>query len=323
MALTARIVLIVLGLLALLLAGAWILLRRPDIPYAALDDRYANAQSRWLDLPGGVRVHYRDQGRRGAPVLVMVHGYGASLEAWEPWISRLGADYRVVSLDLPGHGLTRAPASYRPSIDDYAELTDQLAQTLKLGPYVAIGNSMGGAVAWHIALRHPTHVRGLVLVDSAGWPDPSYDPKNPPLIFKLLMSPVGRAFLSQVDTRPMAKSGLLAAYLDPALVTPELIDRYVNFSRAPGHRAILINIQTSGFGEASPAVFRSIAAPTLVMHGEKDRMIPVQVGRDYAAAIPGAQLVIYPGVGHVPMEQIPDQSVLDLRAFLSRLPSAP
>ena len=146
----------------------YVTLLRPDIPYARLEAKYANAASRFIDMPGGLQVHYRDQGDKARPAVVMVHGFSASLQAWEPWVTRLGRDYRIVTLDLPGHGLTRAPAGYRPNTTAYADLVDQLALRLKLGPYVVVGNSMGGAVAWKDALRHPADVRALVLVDAAG-----------------------------------------------------------------------------------------------------------------------------------------------------------
>lgn len=159
---------------ATLLAGAVLLagcaLARGDIPYGVLEAKYADARSRWLDLPGGLHVRYRDQGPRDAPARLMIHGFSASLEAWEPWVARLSGDFRIITLDLPGHGLTRAPASYAPSIDAYADLTDTLAGRLGVTSYAVIGDSMGGAVAWDDALRHAGHVRALVLVDSAGWP---------------------------------------------------------------------------------------------------------------------------------------------------------
>ena len=326
MALAGRIIVIVLGVLIALLALAWLLLRRPDIPYATLEERYGNAQSRYLDLPGGLHIHYRDQGRRDGPVLVMVHGFSASLEAWEPWVARLSNDYRIVTLDLPGHGLTRAPAGYKVSVNGYADITDQVAKALNLPPYVIIGNSMGGGVAWTLALHHPQNLRGLVLVDAAGWPtEPAGggEPKDTPLIFKLLQSGVGRAILGQIDTRPMAQSGLKAAYVDPAIVTPALVSRYVDLSRAPGHRAMMISILTLRGEGATPDSFKAIHVPTLVMHGDKDVLIPLDNSQSFAAAIPGARLIVYPGVGHVPMEQIPDQSAADLRAFLASLPPVP
>jgi pimeloyl-ACP methyl ester carboxylesterase len=292
----------------------------PDIPYATLEAKYANAQSKYMDLPGGLHVHYRDQGNPNGPPILMVHGFSASLHAWEPWVTRLGGDYRIITLDLPGHGLTRAPSSYVMSLDRFADVVDAVAQRLNLGPYVVVGNSMGGGAAWSLALRHPDHLRGLVLVDSIGWPTPGQN--KAPLIFKVLENPVGRLMMRKMDPRQFAEPGLKQAYVDRSLVTPALVDRYVDLARAPGHRAILLNGD-----ERSPpitaATFKAINTPTLVMHGEADTVIPVAAGRGLASAIPGAKLITYPGVGHVPMEQIPDRSAEDLRLFLRSLDKKP
>ncbi len=308
-----------LALAGVIAAGAAVLLK-PDIPFATLERKYANAQSKFMDLPGGLHIHYRDQGNSNGPAIVMVHGYSASLQAWEPWVARLGADYRIVTLDLPGHGLTRAPASYLMSLNGFAEVIDTVAQRLKLGPYVVVGNSMGGGAAWTLALRHPDHLRGLVLVDSIGWPAPPSQQKTP-LIFKLMSTPVGLWLLGHMDTRQMAENGLKSAYVDPKLVTPALIDRYVELSRAPGHRAILLNGEEGKGPPVTAETLHAIKTPTLVMHGDADAIVPVSVGRALAGAIPGAKLITYPGVGHVPMEQIPDASARDLDAFLKTLGS--
>jgi pimeloyl-ACP methyl ester carboxylesterase len=295
-------------------ALAWIALQRPDIPYDRLEAKYANPVSRFVDLPGGLHVHYRDQGDPAGPAIVMVHGFAASLQAWEPWVRRLGPRYRLVSLDLPAHGLTRAPAARRLSLDGDAQVVDELADRLRLRRFVIVGNSRGGGVAWTYALRHPGRVRALVLVDSVGGPMGQGGRPGSPIVFRLMASPLGRALLRRVDLRPLAAQGLRSAYGDPALVTPALVDRYVDLSRAPGHRDIIL--QSRPAPPPPPSVFRAIAIPTLVMHGEEDRLIPIASGRALAAAIPDAKLITYPGVGHVPMEQIPDRSAADLEAFL-------
>lgn len=309
-----------LGWLRAALVGALALLGgcAKDIPYETLEQRYASAASRYMDLASGVRVHYRDQGPRDAPAVVLVHGFSASLHAWEPWVARISDDYRTISLDLPGHGLTRTPAGYALSPQGNVAVADEVARRLGADRFVIAGNSMGGGVAWTYALAHPDRVRGLVLVDAAGWPEAGRG-ERPPLAFVLLANPVGRALLRNLDPRPLAEPGLKSAYGDPALVTPALVDRYVDFARAPGRRAQL----TSGRrprGAADPGVFASIAVPTLVMHGEEDGIIPVSASRGFAGAIPGAKLVVYPGTAHVPMEQIPDRSAAELKAFLAGLP---
>ncbi len=165
-----KILLWLLGAALLLLVIGWFALQRPDTSYADLDARYANAESKFMGLPGGLRGHYRDEGDPQAPVLVMVHGFSASLHTWEPWTQRLKADYRIITLDLPGHGLTRAPEGYAAGIGAYADYVDAVTQRLGVDRFTLIGSSMGGHVGWIYALEHPEKLDGLVLVGAAGWP---------------------------------------------------------------------------------------------------------------------------------------------------------
>lgn len=244
-----------------------------------------------------------------------MHGFSASLDAWEPWVARLGDRYRVITLDLPGHGLTRAPADFKAGAVADADIVDQLATTLGVSSYVVGGNSMGGGVAWRDAVDHPDHVRALILVDSVGAPMPE-SRGGGPLIFKLLANPITRFLIRDIDNTALARDGLYKAYYDRRLVTEALVRRYVDLSRAPGHRQILLSGRP---GPIDPGIFRRIKAPTLVLHGEKDALIPVAAGRSLANAIPGAVLITYPDTGHVPMEQIPDRSAADAAAFLARL----
>ena len=91
------------GLAAIAVIGGYLTLRRPDLPYDALERHYGNAQSRYVDLPDGVHLHYRDQGLRTGPAVLLIHGYSASLHAWEPWIARgarLWNDANVLALSL-------------------------------------------------------------------------------------------------------------------------------------------------------------------------------------------------------------------------------
>jgi pimeloyl-ACP methyl ester carboxylesterase len=307
-----------LALVAVLIL-AYLVLRRGDIPYTTLEARYAAPTSHYIDLPGGVRMHYRDEGDPSGPVLLLIHGYSASAADWDAWSKRLGADYRIIAPDLPGHGLTRTPPGYKASTDGFVAAVNALATALDLQKFVIVGNSMGGGVAWNYALAHPDHVLGLVLVDSAGWPaSPSArDDGKGAVIFKLLANPFARQIIKNLDSRGWVKQGLDAAFLDKSLVTPALIDRYADFSRGPGHRDILLEINQAPHNVATDQRLGAIRAPTLVMFGEQDHLIPAVDGEKFKSAIPGSTLILYPNVGHVPMEQIPDQSAADVERWLS------
>ena len=245
-----RFLLGALLLVAVVLVGGYFLLSRPATTYADLDRSYASPASKFIDMGGGVSAHYRDEGNPNGRTLLLIHGFSASLQTWEPWVAALGGEYRMVSLDLPGHGLTRTPAGYTPTMEGYADLVDAFAAKLNLGKVVAIGSSMGGGTAWQLALRHPERVDALVLVDAAGWPEPRTGKE--PAIFKLLRNPVAGPILRRLDNTPMVREGLQSAFADPALVDDAMVKRYVDMSRAPGHGEVLLALMT-GNGERTAA----------------------------------------------------------------------
>ena len=307
------------GLAALLLAGAYFVLNRPDIPYAALESSYAGPASRYADLPGGVRMHYRDQGNSDGPVLILVHGFASSLHTWEPWVERLGDEYRIISLDLPGHGLTRAPAGYDASMAAYVGEVRALANELQLGRYAIAGSSMGGNVAWEYTLAHPEQVESLILVGSSGWPEATDGAEAEPTVFKLLRNPLLGPLLRTIDSTALTRQGLEAAFFDPALATEDMVRRYVDLSRAPGHRDILLQL-TLGAGERNYATPERLAplanTPVLILWGDTDRLVAPAHAEQFHNAISGSQLIVFENTGHVPQEERPEESAMAAREFL-------
>ncbi len=293
-----------------------------EIPYEELEVSYGLPTSAYFEPEAGLRVHYSVEGPDGARDIILVHGFAASVHAWLPWAERLRDDFRLISVDLPGHGLTASPEGYRASLQGNAALIDELATEVGADRFVLVGNSMGGAVALTYALDHPERLDGLVLVNSAGWSGGDDETgEGPPVVFMLLNNPIGRAILKMFDPRMFATGGLEAAYLDEELVTDELIDRYAELALAPGHRDVLLTQNSSPLEPLTANRLSAITVPTLVMAGDQDRIIPVTASQEIAAAIPGAVLVTYPDGGHVPMEQLPDKSAADMRAFLESLPA--
>ena len=142
---------------------AWLELRGPDIPYEMLEAKFADDASRFVDLPGGLHVHYQEEGHASLPLLVLLHGFGDSYTTWDGWVRELGGQFRIIRLDFPGHGLTRAPCDYVLRGDALAEFVDAFAAKLDLPQFALAGNSMGGSVAWQLALRHPDRINALIL----------------------------------------------------------------------------------------------------------------------------------------------------------------
>lgn len=306
---------VVFGVIVLALLAAWLKLRGPDIPYATLEAKYSDDATRFVDLPGGYHAHYRDAGDPKGPLLVLLHGFGDSYTSWEGWVRELKPQFHLISLDFPGHGLTRAPAGVQLSGDELVAFVDAFATQLALPPFALAGNSLGGGVAWQYAVRHPERLDALILVDAAGFPNEK-PPGEVPLAFRILRYPIGRAILRNIDNRPLIDEGLKTDVFDKSLITPALVDRWAEFQRAPGHRAILMSLNPGALAQATPAQLGGIRVPTLVLHGESDVLIEPASARKFAAAIPNAQLILYPHVGHLPQIEIPQRSAADVAAFL-------
>ena len=317
--------LVIVGLVAIVAVGGYFALKRPDIPYATLAAEYESNASRYADLPGGIRMHYRDQGE--GPVLLLIHGFSASLHTWEPWVDRLATgdqrlnDYRVISIDLPGHGLTRAPAGYQANIDNLRDAVADFVRLQGLQRFAIAGSSMGGNVAWEYALAHPEHVEALILVDASGWEDTRPEAAEEPAIFKLLRNPVAGPILSGLDNTRLIREGLEASFYDASLVTDAMVERYAEMSRAPGHREILLQL-TLGFRDRNCATaerLSALAMPVLILTGDTDRLVPPEHARQFHDAIPNSELIVFENVGHIPQEEIPDESAMAVHEFLYRI----
>jgi pimeloyl-ACP methyl ester carboxylesterase len=319
--LVLKVVGVGVAVLVVLAVAAWLKLRGPDIPYAELDAKYAGPGSGFVDLPGGLKVHVQETGNPAGRTVVLLHGFGDSFTSWEGWVPVLAADYRVIAVDLPGHGLTRAPEGYVPTSAGLVDAVEGVAAARNLTSFALAGNSLGGGVAWNYALRHPERLSALILVDAAGWPQPP--PAHLPLAFRMLRYRIGRWLLSHIDNRPLIEEGLRIDVYDPSVITPAFIDRWAEFQRAPGHRAILMSVNPAALAAATAAALAAIRAPTLVLHGENDPLIEVASGRKFAAAIPGATLITYPHVGHLPQVEVPERSARDVAAFLAAHPATP
>jgi pimeloyl-ACP methyl ester carboxylesterase len=309
-----RILAVILGLIVLILIGVWLKLRGPDIPYETLEAKYAQGDSHFVDLPGGYRAHYRENGDPGAPLLVLLHGFGDSFTTWEGWVRELTPQFHIISLDFPGHGLTRAPVGSTLSGDNLADFVDAFAAALSLPKFAVAGNSMGGGAAWELAVRHPDRVNALILVDAAGFANDN--PGKQPIAFVILRYRLGRFLLSKIDNRPLIDQGLKVDVHDKSLITPFIVDRFAEFQRAPGHREVLMSVNIGSRAGSTAQLLSSIKVPTLILWGESDPLIEPAAAKKFAAAIGGSKLITYPEVGHLPQLEIPQRSAADVAAFL-------
>ena len=305
------------AIVALLIIGGLAIGYTPDTDPAKMRAKYANAASQFIDIGGGITVHVRDEGNRNGRAIVLIHGSNASLQTWEPWVRRLGSAYRIISLDLPGHGMTgRNPAG----IYDYPVFVDVVDKVMgKLGITRAVigGNSMGGGVSWMFALAHPNKTDALILVDAAG--APQWQARKVPIGFKIARMPVLRNLAQLITPRSMLESSLQTSVSKSEIINDAMIDRYWELLRYPGNREATLKrfALVHNNHPATPADLAKIKVPVLILWGEADNLIPFASARWFANALPGSQLIVYPGVGHIPMEEVPDESAAAVKTFLT------
>ena len=301
------------GLLAALLAGfvawAW----APDTDRAAMIAKYGGSQARWAEGPDGLRVHYRVSGPEDALPLVLIHGTSASLHTWAPLRERLDDAYRVVAYDQPGHGLTGPHPDRDYSYGGMADGLEAVLAAENIEQAVFVGNSMGGWIAWQHALAQPDQVLALVLLDASGIPLDE-KPKNA-LGFRLMRSPLGRAAAQRLTPRAAIEASVHDTISREEIITAAMVDRYWELLRYPGNRQAMADMFARQREDLSDRL-GEIEAPTLVLWGDEDQLVPVSSAQGFVDRMPDAQAVIYDGVGHLPMEEVPDAVATDLRTFL-------
>jgi pimeloyl-ACP methyl ester carboxylesterase len=302
------IIVVVFVLLAVSI-GLW--LWTPDKSRSILQAKYLNAPGDIVEILG-THLHVRDSGAKTSPAIILLHGFGSSLQTWDAWASVLQNDHRVVRFDLPGSGLSEPDPT-----GDYTDartlaLIGALMDRLQIDQASVIGNSIGGRIAWKFAAEYPQRVRKLVLISPDGFASAGFgygDKHTVPASIKLM-----RYFLPKT----LVRQSIASAYGNPSALTEETLDRYYDLMRAPGVRQAMIERMEQTVLLDPEPLLRKISAPTLLVWGEKDALIPFGNADDYLRDIRDARLVSFPELGHVPQEEAPALSVQPVQSFLAQ-----
>ena len=298
------------GALALVMTWA------PDVPVDELKARWARPPSRFIEV-NGLQVHLRDEGPHDDPVpIVLLHGTSASLHTWEGWARELRDKRRVIRFDLPGFALTGPNRENDYSTEAYVKFVRATMDKLGVLRFVLAGNSLGGQIAWSTAAAMPDRVAALVLVDASGYPQEVITTKQSiPLGFRIARTPGLRVFMEHTLPRGVVESSVRNVYGDPSKVSPELVDLYMAMTLREGNRRALGRRMDQGY-TADVSKLKDIKAPTLVLWGGKDRLVPPELGPMFVRDIKGAKLVVFDDLGHVPQEEDPARTVAEVKRFL-------
>jgi pimeloyl-ACP methyl ester carboxylesterase len=293
----------------LLLALAAYALWAPDLAFAELQKRYSSTSNNVVNVDG-MRIHYKDTGPQDAPVLLFLHGFGSSLQTWDVWAGSLEQKYRVIRLDLPGFGLTGPSPS-----NDYSELNDvntltQFVDKLGVSDLSVIGHSMGGKIAWTFAAAHPDRVKALVLMAPDGFPQPEAIGTKPyamPAIMGLMKFCLPRYFV---------RKSIEPAFADTNALDDKMVSRYHDMLRAPGVRAAILERGNQTIYTDPVPRLKKIKAPTLLLWGEEDKMIPSSNATSYAGVLAQSKTVFIPKLGHLLHEEQANIGLAQLAEFL-------
>ncbi|MGA8921933.1 MAG: alpha/beta hydrolase [Candidatus Dormiibacterota bacterium] len=289
------------------------------------------------DLDGP--VHYLDFGGSGEPLL-MVHGLGGNALNWMAVGPRVAESYRALAIDLAGFGQT--PLFNRSAaVGANAALVHEFIDRVIGQPVVVMGNSMGGYISILEAAAHPQSVRAMILVDPA---IPGVHVRRPEPAMLGVMAALSIPGLAQNllgrRARALGPEGLVRQALelvcaDASRVDPAIVEAHVKLTRERGHlgrqndRAFLQASRSIGLRMADPRFWSRVAqveAPTLLVHGSLDRLIPVAAARALVRRRPDWQLEVLDGVGHVPMMETPARFMDTLDAWsayrIARAPAA-
>ncbi|HIJ75368.1 MAG TPA: alpha/beta hydrolase [Deltaproteobacteria bacterium] len=264
----------------------------------------------------GFSINYEDQGQ-GQPI-ILLHGFGAGTYTWRHILTHFSKAYRVIAIDLKGHGLSDKPRDNNYSVADQGDIIYEFIKEHSLDNVTLVGNSMGGAVSITTYLMQCDHgtnyISKLVLIDSA-----SYRQRLPVFISVLRIPIINVLLPCLTSTKFRARNVLQEAFFDRTGITEDMVASYASYLSLPGSSYALTKtaqqIVPSNIDEVTER-YKSITIPVLIIWGEKDTIIPLEVGRKLAANIPNSKLVVIPNCGHIPQEECPSQAIEAMESFM-------
>ncbi len=311
-----------LAIIVLALLGLFIWGYAADVPLAELKAKYANAESEFVDLGEGLTVHLRDEGPADAPAIILLHGSNASLHTWDEWTQRMKGKYRIIRFDQPGHGLTGPHPKHDYSVAAFADVVDRVAANRGINRFTLGGNSMGGGIAYEYAKTHPEKLAGLILVDSGGQPEAK--PTALPIGFRIMQWPVINELATIITPRSIIDQSLRSSVSKGSYIDDAEVDLYWELLRRPGNREA--TLKRFGQRSAQPKEAfdtKQLATPALILWGEDDKLIPVSSAAWFAKRFPDNRTHIYKGIGHIPMQELPDESARDVMEWMARAAPTP
>lgn len=327
-----RIVLIMIIVLLLILLIGPLLIPVPPLEGTVPPQQLADPDSRFVEI-NGLQVHYKIAGQ-GEPVLVLLHGFGASTFSWREVVEPLSQIGTVMAFDRPAFGLTERPTPpFIPpagggdrggvgespySAEAQVELTIGLLDELGAEKAILVGNSAGGTIAMLTALAYPQRVQALVLLDPA-----VYDHGSSLGLIRLLANTPQLQRIGPLVARRIRGWGMdfaRSAWHDPSKITAEVWEGYTKPLQAENWDRALWEMVRASHSHDLAERLAEIRMSCLVITGDDDRIVPTEQSVRLADELPDAELVVISDCGHVPQEECPQPFLQAVADFLNQLP---
>jgi pimeloyl-ACP methyl ester carboxylesterase len=308
----------VLAVILVLLLLVPFLIPVPPLENTVPAESLADEDSKFIEV-NGVNVHYKIYGK-DEPVLILLHGFGASLFSWHEVTTPLAEYGTVIAYDRPAFGLTERPLEWEGenpySQDAQVELVIGLMDALGVEKATLVGNSAGGTVSMLTALKYPERIESLILVDPAVYAGGGAPAWIRPVLGTPQMRHVGPLFARQIQAQGV--EFIKTAWHDPGKISQATFDGYQKPLQVENWDKALWELTLSSRESGLAERVKEFALPILVITGDDDRIVPTEQSLRLAEELPNAALAVIPQCGHLPHEECPDEFMQAVQDFLRK-----
>lgn len=281
----------------------------------SLVTNYLESDIEYYDYDG-IKIKYSDTGS-GKPI-VFIHGFGANSFTWRYLLKYFSLEYRVISIDLMGFGDSEKPINSGYLVSDQATIVSDFIKDKNLNDVTLVGNSLGGTISLFTYFKTKDKVTNLILLNPA-----VYTTKKIPAYISLLQIPLLNRLALKIGPKNfLANFALKTIFYDDSLITRQMINNYGHNMESKGtQNALIKSVKEDAFTEVDNMVknYGDVDIPVLIIWGEEDHIINVKDGIKLQKNIPKSKLVILEDCGHLPQEELPNQTISVIDDFFDEI----
>ncbi|MEQ9444941.1 MAG: alpha/beta hydrolase [Rhodospirillaceae bacterium] len=283
-----------------------------DIPMETLEARYGAPESQFITIDG-VRIHYRDEGPRDGPPVLLLHAHWGSLIMWDDWANILKDKYRVIRFDMAGHGLTGIDPTGDYTLERGVALMEQFNEALGIERFDIVGTSLGGTHAIHYTVKHPSQINRLVLLNP-GALNAGVRGRDTPRGLPWWVS-----IMTYITPQQLFQFMLEGGYGSANDVDETIVRRWHEMQMGEGHRPAELARTSQYISGDIVSMIKSIQSPTLIMWGEDNPVVTVDQAYEFMDLLeraPEKQLAVFTGLGHMAVLEDPEVTSIAIKDYL-------